>query len=381
MKIQGRPKRKIAEDLDLRVLLVFGTRPEAVKMCPLVAELRGRAGVEVTVCVTGQHRELLDGVLSVFGIQPEYDLGVMREGQPLGELTAAVLTGLSRVLGEVRPSMVLVHGDTATAFAAALACFYLRVPIGHVEAGLRTYDMYAPYPEEFNRRATALLATFHFAPTVWARANLLREGVPSSRISVTGNTVIDALRVTVRADFSHPDLDFAKGRRLLLLTAHRRESLGAPMRAAFAAVRRVLEEREDVCLLYPVHPSPAVRQAARAAFDGCARARLVAPYDPVVFHNILSRAHLVLTDSGGVQEEAPALGVPVLLLRSKTERPEGVEAGVVRLIGTDEERVYRALSHLLTDTAAYTAMRRACALYGDGRASERIADFLCVHGA
>lgn len=359
-----------------KIMLVFGTRPEAIKMCPLVRELRGRAGLSVVVCVTGQHREMLDGVLSVFGVSADYDLSIMRPSQTLFEVTGEVISGMERVLLRELPDILLVHGDTTTAFAAALAAFYLKIPVGHVEAGLRTGDIYSPYPEEFNRQSLGILAKYHFAPTRWARDNLMREGRGEGETFLAGNTVIDALRYTVREDFSHPALEWAGNDRLVLLTAHRRESLGEPMRRIFRAVRRAAEEHEGVRVLYPVHMNPAVRDVACSELEGCSKILLTDPLDAVDFHNFLARCYLVLTDSGGVQEEAPALAKPVLILRDRTERPEGIEAGVARLVGTDEGTVYREISRLLEDEAAYTDMARAACPYGDGFASVRIADIL-----
>jgi len=359
-----------------KIMLVFGTRPEAIKMCPLVRELRSRAGLCTVVCVTGQHREMLHGVLSAFGVSADYDLSIMRQSQTLFDVTGDVLDGMKRVLLRERPDVLLVHGDTTTAFAAALAAFYLKIPVGHVEAGLRTGDIYSPYPEEFNRQSLSLIAKYHFAPTERARENLLREGREQASVFLVGNTVIDALRCTVRDDFSHPVLDLVGDGRLVLLTAHRRESLGEPLRRVFRAVRRAVEEREDVRLVYPVHMNPAVRSLAHEELEGCSRIRLIEPLDTVEFHNFLARCYLVLTDSGGIQEEAPALGKPTLVLRDTTERPEGIEAGVARLAGTDEGRVYLELSRLLDDKSLYAAMARSKNPYGDGFASARIADIL-----
>lgn len=359
-----------------KIMLVFGTRPEAIKMCPLVKELRSRAGLSVVVCVTGQHREMLRGVLSAFDVRADYDLSIMRPSQTLFDVTGEVIEGMERVLSRELPDVLLVHGDTTTAFAAALAAFYLKIPVGHVEAGLRTGDIYSPYPEEFNRQSLGILAKYHFAPTQRARDNLIREGCDEGSVFLVGNTVIDALRSTVRRDFSHPVLEWAGKNRLVLLTAHRRESLGEPLCRIFRAVRRVVEEREDVRLVYPVHMNPAVRGAATAELGDCPQIRLIEPLDTVDFHNFLARCHLVLTDSGGIQEEAPALAKPTLVLRDTTERPEGIEAGVARLVGTDENTVYREFSRLLDDETLYAEMARAQNPYGDGFASERIADIL-----
>ena len=361
----------------IKVMLVFGTRPEAIKMCPLVNELKSRPDAfETVVCVTGQHREMLDQVLEAFGVEPDHDLAVMKPGQTLFDVTSDVLLRMRAVLEAERPDAVLVHGDTTTSFAAALACFYLRIPVGHVEAGLRTRDLYSPWPEEFNRQAVDVISRWYFAPTEASRRNLLEEGKPADRIWVTGNTGIDALRTTVRGDFSHPSLDWAEGSRLVLVTAHRRENLGAPMRSMFRAIRRVMEERPDVKAVYPVHMNPLVREAAHAELDGFDRLRMIEPLEVLDFHNLLARCHLVLTDSGGIQEEASSLGKPVLVMRDTTERPEGVEAGTLRLVGTDEDAVHDAFVELLDDRAAYDAMSCASNPYGDGHASERIGDIL-----
>ena len=359
-----------------KIMLAFGTRPEAIKMCPLVRELRSRSGISAVVCVTGQHREMLDGVLSAFDVRADYDLSIMRPGQTLFDVTADVIEGMERVLLRERPDVLLVHGDTTTAFAAALAAFYLRIPVGHVEAGLRTGDIYSPYPEEFNRQSLGILAKYHFAPTRRAVENLIREGREESSVFLVGNTVIDALKSTVREDFSHPALEWVGNNRLVLLTAHRRESIGEPLARIFRAVRRAVEQREDVRLIYPVHMNPTVRESARAELEGSAQIKLTEPLDTLDFHNFLARCYLVLTDSGGIQEEAPALAKPTLVLRDTTERPEGIEAGVARLVGTDERSVYRELSGLLDDGAAYARMARAECPYGDGFASLRIADIL-----
>lgn len=358
------------------VLLVFGTRPEAIKMCPLVNELKGRDSLHTVVCVTGQHRQMLDQVLRTFSVTPDYDLAIMKEHQTLFDITDAVLERIRPVLTRVKPDVVLVHGDTSTAFATALACFYAGVPVGHVEAGLRTYDIDSPYPEEFNRQAIGLVARYHFAPTQAARDNLLREGKPQNRIFVTGNTASDALRTTVREDFAHPALDWAQGSRLIVLTAHRRESLGEPMHHMFRAIRRIVDAHPDVKAIYPIHMNPVVRQAAREELGGCDRIRLIEPLDVLDFHNLLARAYLILTDSGGIQEEAPSLGKPVLVLRDCTERPEGVQAGTLKLVGTDEGRIYEAFDQLLSNPAAYARMSTASNPYGDGHACERIADIL-----
>ena len=357
-----------------RVLVVFGTRPEAIKLCPLITELRRREGIECRVCLTGQHRELLDRVLPIFDVLPDRSLSVMRAGQSLSSLTERLLRELSEVLSREHPKLVLVHGDTTTAFACALACFYQNIPIGHVEAGLRTYDLRAPFPEEWNRRAIGVLASYHFAPTAQAKENLLSEGISQEKIRVTGNTGIDALCHTVRSDYRHEQLDWVGDAPLLLLTAHRRENLGMPMREAFRGIRRVVEEKKEWKVLYPVHANPAVRQIAEEELSGMERIRLIEALDAIDFHNFLARCRLVVTDSGGIQEEAPALGKPVLILRRTTERPEGIRAGVARLIGTSEGSVYRGIRELMENRALYDTMARAVNPYGDGHACQRIAD-------
>ena len=360
-----------------KVALVFGTRPEAIKMCPLVNELKSRPGeFETVVCVTGQHREMLDQVLSVFGVVPDHDLHVMKPGQTLFDITSDVLLRIRAVLEEERPDVVLVHGDTTTSFAAALAAFYLQIPVGHVEAGLRTRDLYSPWPEEFNRQAVDVISRWYFAPTETSRRNLLDEVKPDDHIFVTGNTGIDALRHTVSEGYCHPELDWASGSRLILITAHRRENLGEPMHRMFRAIRRVMEERPDTKAIYPVHMNPQVRRAAHEELDGFDRLRIIDPLEVVDFHNFMARSYLILTDSGGIQEEAPSLGKPVLVMRDTTERPEGVAAGTLRLVGTEEETIYHEFSRLLDDAAEYEAMSHASNPYGDGHASERIADVL-----
>ena len=363
-----------------KIMLVFGTRPEAIKMCPLARELRGREGVQTLVCVTGQHRDMLRQVLDAFQVTPDYDLDIMRERQTLFDITARVMEGMRTVLEKEKPDVVLVHGDTTTTFAAAISCFYLRIPVGHVEAGLRTYDRFSPYPEEFNREAVSIVADWHFAPTPLSRDNLIREGKRPESIFVTGNTVIDALKTTVRADYRHPMLDWAEGSRLILLTAHRRENLGEPMRAMFRAIRQVVEEHPDVKALYPIHMNPLVREAAEAELAGCDRIRLMEPLDVLDCHNLMARSTLILTDSGGIQEEAPSLGKPVLVMRNTTERSEGIEAGTLKLVGTDTETIYREFTRLLDDPEAYQRMAHAENPYGDGHACGRIADILLDEG-
>lgn len=358
------------------IMLVFGTRPEAIKMCPLIQELRTRKDIRTLCCVTGQHRQMLDQVLSAFHVTPDYDLAIMKDGQTLFDVTTRVMEELKNVLAEAKPDLVLVHGDTTTTFAAALTCFYMQIPVGHVEAGLRTYQLDSPFPEEFNRQAVGVAAKYHFAPTEQARQNLLRENKKPETIFVTGNTAIDALKTTVRADYQNPELEWAKGSRLILLTAHRRENLGEPMRAIFRAVRRITDEVPDIKVLYPVHMNPTIRALAQGILGGDERIRLIPPMDVVDFHNMLARSDLVMTDSGGIQEEAPSLGKPVLVLRDTTERPEGVAAGTLKLVGTDEETIYREAKRLLTDEAAYHRMSIASNPYGDGQACRRIADIL-----
>lgn len=358
------------------VMLVFGTRPEAIKMCPLIGELKKRSGIRTMVCVTGQHRQMLDGVLEAFGVVPDVDLDIMKEGQTLFDVTGRVLLEMGKVLEEANPDTVLVHGDTTTAFAAALACYYKGTDVGHVEAGLRTYDIYNPYPEEFNRRAVGIISKYNFAPTEAAKQNLLREGAREDGIFVTGNTVIDALKSTVRADYSHSLLDWVGDSRLVLLTAHRRESLGETMEGMLGAIRRVVSEHPDVKVIYPVHMNPAVRKVAYRLLGGEERIRITEPLDVLDFHNILAKSHMVITDSGGIQEEAPALGKPIVLMRETTERPEGVKAGTVILAGTSEGGIYESFRRLLDDKKAYDAMARAKNPYGDGFASRRIADIL-----
>ena len=358
------------------VLLVFGTRPEAVKMCPLVRELKRRGAFHVKVALTGQHREMLAPILDTFAVTPDYDLAVMREGQTLSHVTTAVLTGIEEVLCRARPHLVLVHGDTTTAFAATLAAFYRHTPVGHVEAGLRTYDLAAPFPEEFNRRAVGLLADLHFAPTPHAADNLLREGVPPTSVFVTGNTVIDALRFTVSKDFSHPLLAAAGDDRLILLTTHRRENLGSTMASMLRAIREELARHPRVRVICPVHKNPAVKEVVESVFRDCPTVLLTEPLNTVTFHNLLARCYLALTDSGGIQEEASALGIPTLILRNTTERPEGVAAGTLQMVGTDPHAIGKALRRLLEDEALHRAMAKAPCPFGDGNACVRIADVL-----
>lgn len=359
-----------------KILLVFGTRPEAIKMCPLVNELKHRNNFEIMVCVTGQHREMLDQVLKVFGVEPDYDLNIMKQKQTLFDITAGILEKIKDVLAKEQPDIVLVHGDTSTTFATALASFYLQIPVGHVEAGLRTYNIHSPYPEEFNRQAVGIISEFNFAPTPLARANLIREGKSESTIYVTGNTVIDAMKHTVKDDYSHPELDWVGNDKLIFITAHRRENLGAPMHHMFRAIRRVLDEHEDCKAVYPIHMNPVVREAEEAELGGCDRIHIIEPVEVFDCHNFEARSYLCLTDSGGIQEECPSYGVPVLVMRDTTERPEGVEAGTLKLVGTDEETIYKTFKLLLEDKTEYDRMSKACNPYGDGNACKRIADVL-----
>lgn len=359
-----------------KVLLVFGTRPEAIKMCPLVNELKTRKSIQTVVCVTGQHRQMLDQVLETFQVEPDYDLSIMKERQTLFDVTSNILLSIRAVLEQERPDVVLVHGDTSTTFVTALACFYLQIPVGHVEAGLRTHDLYSPFPEEFNRQAVSIISQYNFAPTETAQENLLREGRRADSIWVTGNTVIDALKTTVRQDYTHPELEWAGDSRLIFITAHRRENLGEPMHHMFRAIRRVMEEHPDVKALYPIHMNPVVRQAAQEELGGLDRLHICDPVDVFDCHNLMARSYLILTDSGGIQEEAPSLGKPVLVMRDTTERPEGVAAGTLKLVGTEEEVIYRTFRELLEDDAAYEAMAHAANPYGDGYACRRIADVL-----
>ena len=354
------------------VMLIFGTRPEAIKMCPLVKELKKSDKLKPVVCVTGQHREMLHQVLEIFDVKPDFDLDIMKQGQDLYDITSDVLKGMRDILKKVCPDVVLVHGDTTTAAAAAIAAFYQQIPVGHVEAGLRTYNIYSPYPEEFNRQEIGLIARYHFAPTETARDNLLREGKRAEDIFVTGNTGIDALLTTVRKDYSHPVLSWSKDSRLIVITAHRRENLGRPMHEMFRAIRKIVEEFPDVKAVYPIHLNPQVRGIAREELEGCDRIRLIEPLAVSDFHNFLNASYLILTDSGGIQEEAPALGKPVLVMRDTTERPEGVEAGTLKLVGTEEDGIYHACRRLLTDPVFYSEMSQVRNPYGDGRASIKI---------
>ena len=359
-----------------KVMLVFSTRPEAIKMCPLVNELKKRKELQTVVCVTGQHRQMLDMVLEAFDVTPDYDLSIMKDKQTLFDVTTNILNRIKEVLEKEKPDVVLVHGDTSTTFVTALACFYLQIPVGHVEAGLRTYNIYSPYPEEFNRQAVSIISKFNFAPTELSKQNLLKEGKDPDSIFVTGNTAIDALKTTVRENYTHPELEWAKSSRLIMITAHRRENLGEPMRHMFKAIRRVMDEHPDVKAIYPIHMNPVVREIADEFLGGDDRIHIIEPLDVLDFHNFLSRSYLILTDSGGIQEEAPSLGKPVLVMRDTTERPEGIAAGTLKLVGTEEETIYNEFSRLLSDKEEYEAMSKASNPYGDGHACERIADVL-----
>jgi UDP-N-acetylglucosamine 2-epimerase (non-hydrolysing) len=361
-------------------MTIFGTRPEAVKMAPLVLELRKHSEeIESVVCVTAQHRQLLDQVLELFKIEPDYDLNVMKDRQTLTETTVRVLEGLEPVLREARPDIVLVHGDTQTTFLASYASFVQQIQVGHVEAGLRTWNKMSPYPEEMNRQLAGVLADVHFSPTEWSAGNLRKENKPASSIYVTGNTAADVFQYTVDKTFSHPVIDWAKGKRLVLMTAHRREALGEPHRNIFRAVKRIADEFEDVAIVYAVHPNPAVREPANEILGSHPRVKLIEPLDVFEFHNFYPHAHMIMTDSGGLQEEAPSFGVPTLVLRDTTERPEGIEAGTLQLVGTDEEDVYAHARKLLSDAALYERMSKAANPYGDGKASERIVQAILHH--
>lgn len=355
-----------------KVMLVFGTRPEAIKMCPLVKECKKEKSFETKVLVTGQHREMLTQVLEAFQVVPDFNLSIMKEKQTLFDITTSILNEIRQILSEERPDLVLVHGDTSTTFATALACFYMQIPVGHVEAGLRTYDIMAPYPEEFNRQAVGSIASLNFAPTHMARENLIREGKNPDTVYVTGNTAIDALQTTVKKHYDHEILHWAKGYRLIVLTAHRRENLGEPLHHMFCAIKRIVEETPDIKVVYPIHLNPLVRDTASEIFGNHDRIRLIEPMDVVDFHNLLAASYLILTDSGGIQEEAPSLGKPVLVMRDCTERPEGVAAGTLRLVGTREQVIYKHFKELLNNQQEYDKMSHASNPYGDGHACERI---------
>lgn len=366
--MSNQPKKKI--------MCVFGTRPEAIKLCPLINEMKHRNGLEVVVCVTAQHRQMLDQVLTAFDICPDYDLNIMKDRQTLFDITVNILNGIKEVLEKEKPDVVLVHGDTSTTFVTALTCFYLQIPVGHVEAGLRTYDIYSPYPEEFNRQAVGIISAYNFAPTKLAADHLKTEGKDPDTIYITGNTVIDAMQHTVKLDYTHPELDWVGDGKLIFITAHRRENLGAPMHKMFRAIRRVLDEHSECKAVYPIHMNPVVRQVAEEEFGGCNQIHIIEPIEVFDCHNFEARAFLCLTDSGGIQEECPAYGVPVLVMRDTTERPEGVDAGTLRLVGTEEEVIYEVFTELLENKAEYERMSKACNPYGDGKACIRIADIL-----
>jgi len=359
-----------------KVMLVFGTRPEAIKMCPLVKELKTRENIETIVCVTGQHRQMLDQVLEAFDVKPDYDLSIMKDKQTLFDVTVNILERIKSVLEEVKPDVVLVHGDTSTTFVTALACFYMQIPVGHVEAGLRTYNIYSPFPEEFNRQAVGIVAKYNFSPTEASKQNLINEGKDEGTIYVTGNTAIDALKTTVKDDYTHEELEWASDSRLIMLTAHRRENLGEPLKNIFRAIRRIVDEYADIKVIYPIHMNPLVRETANEILGGCDRVKIIEPLEVLDFHNFLANSYMILTDSGGIQEEAPSLGKPVLVLRDTTERPEGIKAGTLKLVGTDEERIYSEFKLLLDNKEEYEKMSKASNPYGDGFACKRIADIL-----
>lgn len=359
-----------------KVMLTFGTRPEAIKMCPLVNEFKKNEDIKTIVCVTGQHRQMLDQVLRAFDVVPDFDLSIMKDNQTLFDVTTSILNRIKSVLEEVKPDVVLVHGDTSTTFVTALACFYLQIPVGHVEAGLRTYDVYSPYPEEFNRQAVGIIAKYNFAPTEMSKQNLINEGKKENNIYVTGNTAIDALRTTIREDYTHPELEWAGDSKLIMLTAHRRENLGEPMQHMFRAIRRIIDEHKDVKVIYPIHMNPIVRNVANEELGDSDRIHIIEPLDVLDFHNFIARSYMILTDSGGIQEEAPSLGKPVLVMRETTERPEGVKAGTLKLVGTDEDKIYNSFKELLEDNEKYTIMSKASNPYGDGLSCKRIVDIL-----
>ncbi len=359
-----------------KVMLVFGTRPEAIKMCPLVKELKTRKNLETIVCVTGQHREMLNQVLECFEVVPDYNLDIMQDKQTLFDITVNIINKMGSVLDEVKPDIVLVHGDTSTTFVTSLCAFYKQIPVGHVEAGLRTYNIYSPYPEEFNRQATGIIAKYHFSPTENSKSNLLKEGKNESDIYVTGNTAIDALKTTVKDDYQNEILDWAKDSKLIVLTAHRRENLGKPLENMFSAIKKIVDQYQDIKVVYPIHKNPLVRETANRIFGDIDRVRIIEPLEVLDFHNLLARSYIIMTDSGGIQEEAPSLGKPVLVMRDTTERPEGIEAGTLKLVGTNEKNVYDNLKLLLDDKEEYDKMSKASNPYGDGFACKRIADII-----
>lgn len=359
-----------------KIMVVFGTRPEAIKMCPLVKELKRRSELDTVVCVTGQHRQMLDQVLNAFEVVPDYDLSIMKDKQTLFDVTVNILEKMRAILEEVKPDVVLVHGDTSTTFVTSLACFYMQIPVGHVEAGLRTYNIYSPFPEEFNRQATGIISTFNFAPTEVSKENLLKEGKKPETVYVTGNTAIDALKTTIRKDYHHELFNWLGNDRLIMLTAHRRENLGEPLRNMFRAIKRIVDEHEDIRVIYPIHMNPLVREAAAEVLGNQDRINIVEPLEVIDFHNFLNRSYMILTDSGGVQEEAPSLGKPVLVMRDTTERPEGIAAGTLKLVGTEEETIYATFKELLNNKEEYEKMSKASNPYGDGTACKQIADIL-----
>lgn len=359
-----------------KIMLVFGTRPEAIKMCPLVNELKTRKNIDVIVCVTGQHKEMLEQVLNVFNVVPDYDLSIMKDKQTLFDVTTNILNKLNDVLEQEKPNLVLVHGDTSTTFATSLACYYKQIDVGHVEAGLRTNNIYSPFPEEFNRQAVSIISKYNFAPTELAKDNLLKEGKQEKTIFVTGNTAIDALKTTVRADYTHELLDWVQGSKLIMITAHRRENLGEPMKNMFNAIKRICDEYTDIKVIYPIHLNPAIRELASNILGDNENIKIIEPLDVIDFHNLLAKSYMILTDSGGIQEEAPSLGKPVLVMRDTTERPEGIEAGTLKLVGTSENKIYNYFKKLLEDEEFYSAMSNASNPYGDGFACEKIADVL-----
>lgn len=359
-----------------KIMIVFGTRPEAIKMCPLVKELKNRKNIETIVCVTGQHREMLDQVLQAFDIVPEFDLSIMKSNQTLFDVTQNILSKMKDTLEQVKPDIVLVHGDTSTTFVTSLAAFYLQIPVGHVEAGLRTYDIYSPFPEEFNRQATGIIARYHFAPTDMSKENLLKEGKDKECIYVTGNTAIDALKTTVKEDYRHEMIDWVGDDKLIMLTAHRRENLGKPLENMFKAIKKIVDEYKDIKVIYPIHMNPLVRQVANDILGNHERIKIIEPLDVIDFHNFLNKSYIILTDSGGIQEEAPSLGKPVLVMRDTTERPEGIAAGTLRLVGTDENTIYENFKELINNEKVYKNMSNASNPYGDGFASKKIADIL-----
>lgn len=360
----------------INVLIVFGTRPEAIKMCPLILEMKSRKNIKTTVCVTGQHREMLHQVLDVFNIMPDIDLDIMIENQTLFDITSAILVRLKNVYEKVNPDIVLVHGDTTTSFSAALAAYYLRIDVGHVEAGLRTYDIYSPFPEEINRQAVGLISRFHFTPTISSLNNLINEGKSRERIFVTGNTAIDALKTTIKKNYHNELLDWVGGSKLILITAHRRENLGNPMKNMFNAIRRIINENPDLKAIYPIHMNPEVRRIANSIFGDTERIKIINPLEVIDFHNLMSKAYIILTDSGGIQEEAPSLGIPVLVMRNTTERPEGISAGTLKLVGTEEKTIYNNFKELISNKQLYAEMSTAANPYGDGTACIKIADII-----